>query len=273
MHRPAGTPWRARTSYGTTPRSRNTRTRLHEHTPPPCDAPHPTPHCSSKDHGAAVSRAAGPRRTDRLEAMADRGRQAIAGLMADHRQGGEKPVHRIQYERPGRCRASVRCEDVGISHHLVAVACHRSGDLPAVVAVSGEHKAGQVWSSPSRKRPAWPSPSSRASAQERSLSGPSAMCQAGPEGMVAALAGRRIHRGCFGVITSADHDPCRSDPSSGFRSPARPDAPVEGAWLNSRGPLTPWTLPIYPSEPGRPGTRRRSPLCWAIPPCRRVARW
>lgn len=60
MHRPAGTPWRARTSYGTTPRSRNTRTRLHEHTPPPCNAPHPTPHCSSKDHGAAVSRAAGP---------------------------------------------------------------------------------------------------------------------------------------------------------------------------------------------------------------------
>lgn len=74
-----------------------------------------------------------PQRSARLEAMADRGRQVIAALMADHR-----PC--VHHAPPSRSRALVQCDDVGISHRPVASARHRSGDHSAVVAESGEHE-------------------------------------------------------------------------------------------------------------------------------------
>jgi hypothetical protein len=85
-----------------------------------------------------------PQRADRLEAMTGGGHQVITVLVADHRQRGEQPVHRFQYDRPGRVRAVVQREDIGDSDHLVAAARHRSGDHPAASGLSGKHEGGRV---------------------------------------------------------------------------------------------------------------------------------
>lgn len=85
-----------------------------------------------------------PQRTDRIEAMADGGCQVLALLVADHRQGGEQPVHGVQYDRPRRVRTAVQREDVGDSDHLVTAARHRCGDHSAVGGLSSEHEVSWV---------------------------------------------------------------------------------------------------------------------------------
>lgn len=94
--------------------------------------------------GAGLDVQPDPQRADRLEAMTDGDRQVIGVLVADHRQGGEQPVHRVKYDGPGRVRAAVQSEDIGDSDHLVAATRHRSGNHPAVRGLSGEHEGGRV---------------------------------------------------------------------------------------------------------------------------------
>lgn len=124
------------------------------------------------------------------------------------------PVRPVQYAWPGRFRALVQCEDVGISHRPVASARHRSGDHPAVVAVSGEHEEVVEQSELEEACVAVAvAPGERPGAQ---------LVRAARHvpGRIRGNDGRTrrtwIHHSCFGVITRADRDPCLPGPSYGF---------------------------------------------------------